>query len=129
MSRESFKRFDLSALRRDGRIAYYFRYPLHHSDFHELRESGRLLGRFAVKPLFGRLTVGGRVDRSQGYSGELAIVFIPARARSVRSAQVVLARMPRARVATAGGRRNWPAIRAAAGRVLRQRIGLPRSTA
>ncbi len=129
MSRESFKRLDLSALRRDGRIAYYFRYPLHHPDFHELREGGRLLGRFAVKPLFGRLTAEGRVDRSQGYSGQLAIVFIPARARSARSAQVVLARMPRAQVVSAGGRRNWPAIRAAAGRALRQRFGLTRSTA
>jgi len=114
--------FDLKALRRESRIAHYFRYPLHRADFHELREHNRLLGRFAAKPLYGRLTGRGRVDRSAGYNGQLALIFIPARARSVGAAQLMLTRMPRAQVKTASRRRNWPAIRAAAERALRKRL-------
>ena len=122
MARDSFDHFDLDGLRRERRVAYYFRYPLQHADFHELREQGRLLGRYAAKPLFGRLTAEGRVDRSRGYSGQLALLFIPARARSTRGARMVLTRMPRAQVTTPGGRRNWPAIRAAAERALRRHL-------
>jgi hypothetical protein len=56
------RHFDLRALRRDPCVAFYFRCPLHHSDFHELRQHGRLLGRFAARPLYGRLK-GGRQNR------------------------------------------------------------------
>jgi len=38
-----FEEFDLQALRRVPQFAHYFRYPLHHRDFHEVREQGRLL--------------------------------------------------------------------------------------
>ena len=122
MARTSAWHFDLQALRRAPRIAHYFRYPLHHADFHELRKHGRLLGRFATKPLYGRLTRRGTVDRSAGYNGQVALIFIPARARSARAAQLMLTRMPRSRVTTPSGRRNWPAIRAAAERALRKQL-------
>ena len=51
---------NLDALRRIPRISYYFRYPLHYSDFHELREQGRLRGHYTAKPLHGRLTTSTR---------------------------------------------------------------------
>ncbi len=109
-----FKNFDLSGLRRNPQIAFYFRYPLYHSDFRELRENGRLLGRIAAKPLYGKLTPAGRVDRRAGFNGQIAVIFIPARARTAHAAQLILTRMPKARVKLPNGKRNWPAIRAVA---------------
>jgi hypothetical protein len=106
-----FKDLDLAELRRMPAIAFYFRYLLHHADFREVRVEGRLRGRYAAKPLYGRLTPEGAVDRSAGYNGQVAVVFLPARARSVHSARLILTRMPRTRVAVSDGRRNWPAIR------------------
>jgi len=109
-----FEEFDLKALRRVPQFAYYFRYPLHHSDFHEVREQRRLLGRVAAKPLYGRLTRAGKVDRSAGFNGQVAVIFIPARARTPRAATVLLTKMPRRQVTKADGRRNWEAIYEAA---------------
>ncbi len=117
-----FKDLDLGHLRRDPEVGYYFRYPLYHSDFWELRENGRLLGRVAAKPLYGRLTREGRVDRSAGFNGQIAALFIPARARSTRSAQLVLTRMPAGQVVLPNGKRNWPAIRAAAARAVKRKL-------
>ncbi len=87
-------------------IGFYFRYPLHHTDFREVRDEGRLLGRYATKPLYGRLTPEGKVDRSAGYNGQVAVIFLAARARSVRSARLLLTRMSRSRVILPIGRRN-----------------------
>ena len=123
-----FKNFDLAALRRDPRIAFYFRYALHHGEFRELREGprGRLLGRFVAKPLYGRLTAEGKVDRSAGFNGQVAVLFIPAGARAPRSAQLLLTRMPRKRVTLPNGRRNWEAIRAVAERAARRQATCPK---
>jgi hypothetical protein len=115
-----FQDLDLSPLRRDPDIGYYFRYPLHHDDFREVRFEGRLLGRYATKALYGRLTPQGRVDRSAGFNGQVAVVFLPARVRSVRSARLVLTHLARSKVALPDGRRNWPAIQAAAERAIRR---------
>lgn len=118
MTRGMFKDFDLGALRRNKRIAFYFRYPLYHSEFHELHDpkTGHLLGRFAAKPLYGRLTRDGRVDRSAGFNGQVAVIFVPARARNAAAVLLFLARMSKAQVTLPEGRRNWPAIRATAER-------------
>jgi hypothetical protein len=116
------KGFDLSGLRRMPEIAFCFRYPLRSADFREVRHEGRLLGRYATKPLYGRLTPEGAVDRSAGYNGQVAVIFLPARARSLRSARLLLTRMPRSRVTLLDGRRNWPAIRSAAERAVRRAL-------
>lgn len=109
-----FKDLDLSELRRIPRISYYFRYPLHHGNFHELRLDDRLCGHYTAKPLYGRLTAEGKVDRSAGYNGDVAALFIPTEAQSVQAAQLVLTHMEPQRITLPNGRRNWPAIREAA---------------
>ena len=109
-----FEEFDLQALRHIPQFAYYFRYPLSHRDFHEVREQGRLLGRMAAKPLYGRLTREGKVDRSSGFNGQVAVIFIPARARTPRAAELLITKLPRRQVTKADGRRNWETIYAAA---------------
>ncbi len=117
-----FQDLDLAPLRHMPEIAFYFRYPLHHADFHEVRARGRLLGRYAAKPLHGRLTPQGRVDRSSSYNGQIAVIFLSPRAKSVRSARLLLTRMPASQVIRPDGRRNWPAIRAAAERAIRRAV-------
>ncbi|WP_166213037.1 hypothetical protein [Cognatiluteimonas telluris] len=97
---------------------HYFRYPLRGDDFRPLREHARLRGYYAAKPLYGRLTRRGRVDREAGFDGEVAAVFVPSPARSLRHAQLVLARMDPGQVQRRDGRRNWPAIHAAAERAI-----------
>jgi hypothetical protein len=116
------KHFDLRALQRDPGIAFYFRNPLQRSDFHELRQHGRLLRRFAAKPLFGRLTGEGKIDRSISFNGHIAIIFLPARARTARSADLLFTQLPPERVASRNRRRNWPMIRAAAAQAVRRKL-------
>jgi hypothetical protein len=100
----------------------WFRYPLHARDFHPLRDakSNALRGYYTAKPLYGKLDARGRVDRSAGFDGRIAGVFVPSPARSWRQARLFFARMPNAGVARPDGKRNWPAIRAAAERTLRK---------
>ena len=105
---------DLADLQRQPRVSRYFRYRLHRRDFHELGLKDRPLGHYAAKPLYARLTPQGRVDRSSGYSGEVAALFVPREATTPDAARLILARMDPRRVAHPGGRRNWRAIRAAA---------------
>ena len=116
---------DLDALRRVPRISYYFRYPLHRSDFHEPREQDRLRGHYTAKPLHGRLTPKGRVDRSAPYNGDVAALFVPTEARTVADARVVLTHIAPRRITLATGRRNWPAIRMAAEHGIREMLGMP----
>lgn len=97
-------------------FGHWFRYPLHRHDFHALRDAQarRLLGYYSAKPLYGKLDANGRVDRSAGFSGRIAGVFVPSPARSWRLAELFLTEVPACEVARADGRRNWPAINAAA---------------
>jgi len=106
--------FDLDALRRVPRVSNYFRYPLHHRDFHELRLGNQLRGYYAAKPLYGRLTPNGRVDRSAGYNGDVVALFVPLSARAVDDVSLVLTHIDPQNVTLTTGGRNWPAIRKAA---------------
>lgn len=104
---------------------HWFRYPLHRHDFHALPDphGQRLLGYYSAKPLYGTLDATGRVDRSAGFDGRIAGVFVPSPARSWAQAELFFAQMPKRDVARTDGRRNWPAINAAAERALRDRLG------
>lgn len=113
---------ELDAVRRDRRIGFYFRYRLHARDFRELRDrAGELRGHYTAKPLYGRLTEAGRVDRSAGFNGRIAVLFVP-EPPAVDRARLLFTRMAPSRIATAGGTRNWPNIRAAAETALRREL-------
>ena len=114
--------FNLDELRRIPRISYYFRYRLHRRDFHDLRVQDRLRGHYTAKPLYGRLTPQGRVDRSTGYNGDVAALFVPIEAQTVHDASLILTHIDPQRVALATGRRNWPAIREAAEHGIREML-------
>ena len=103
---------------------HWFRYPLHRHDFHPLRAGNerRLLGYYTAKPLYGKLDAHGRVDRSGGFDGRIAGVFVPSPARSWTQAELFFTEMPKRDVAREDGRRDWPAIHAAAERALRGRF-------
>jgi hypothetical protein len=88
-------------------FAHYFRYPLHKTDFQDLRRDGRLLGRFASKGLYGKLDQHGKVDQSAGLDGQVATIFVPARARTARSASVLLSRTKKESLVHPDGRKNW----------------------
>lgn len=114
---------DLYALRRMPRFSFYFRYPLHSNDFTELRLNHRLRGYFTAKPLYGRLTTTGKVDRSGGFNGEVAVIFIPSPARSLRRSKLLVTRMLETEVTLPNGKRNWSAIRHAAEKAILDRLG------
>lgn len=96
------------------RFRHFFRYPLHPSDFHDLRDERRLLGYYATKPLYGRLDEAGRVDRSAGFNGEIAGLFVPSPTRSFAHARLFFTRIRAEHITNAKGQRDWPIIRAAA---------------
>ncbi|MDI1252198.1 hypothetical protein [Thermomonas sp.] len=107
------------------RFRHWFRYPLHRHDFQPLCavRDERLLGYYTAKPLYGLLDAAGRVDKSAGFNGEIAGVFVPSPARSWRQAELFFTKMPKAQVARPDGQRNWPAIHAAAEHALHERLG------
>jgi hypothetical protein len=105
---------DVAQLDRVPGFRHYFRYPLHDGDFRPLRDQARLRGYYAAKPLYGTLIGSRRVDRGAGFNGQVAAVFVPSPARSLRHAQLVFARMDPKRVQRRDGKHNWPAIRGAA---------------
>ena len=72
---------DLHELRKTRRLGYYFRYPLHRNNFHDLKTGNHLEGHYTAKPLYGRLTPEGRVDKSAGFNGEIAVLFVPLAAK------------------------------------------------
>lgn len=106
-------------------FSHWFRYSLHARDFHPLREakSRSLRGYYTAKPLYAKLDARGRVDRSSGFDGRIAGVFVPSPARSWRQAKLFLTNMPKDEVGRPDGTRNWTAINGAAERALRKMIG------
>jgi hypothetical protein len=69
-------RIDWEQFDRDEQFRHYFRYRLHENDFGPATDGqGGILGHFYAKPLYGRLDDRGRVDKSAGFNGEIAIAF------------------------------------------------------
>jgi hypothetical protein len=105
---------DLDALRRIPQVSYYFRYPLHRRDFHDVRLWDRVYGYYATKPLYESLTTKRLVDQSSGYNGDIASLFVSAEARSLHEVRLLLTHIAPQDIVLPSGRRNWPVIRAAA---------------
>jgi len=118
------KSINLHSLRHHPRVAFYFRYPLYHNAFQPVKKNKRVAGYFAAKPLYGKLTSAGKVDRASGFSGKIAIIFIPSPARSLKQAKLLFARMAKSQVTLPNGKRNWPALRQAAERAVRKKLGI-----
>jgi hypothetical protein len=62
------------------------------------------------------------VDRSGGYNGDIAALFVPIEAEDAEEARVLLTHIPPERVVTSSGSRNWKAIRAAAEQRIRESL-------
>ncbi len=114
---------DLDELRRVPRVSYYFRYPLNRQDFRELEDRDRLRGHYAAKALYAGYTSDGRVDRSSGYDGSIAALFVPLEARTVDEVSVVVTQIEPPQIVLADGRRNWTAIYRAAEQEIRDTLG------
>jgi hypothetical protein len=114
---------NLDELRRIPRVSYYFRYPLHRQDFHELKlQNNDVRGHYAAKPLYSGLKPDRRVDRSTGYSGDIAALFVPLEAQTVKETSIMLSHLARQRIMLPNGHRNWPAIRETAENSIRKAL-------
>jgi hypothetical protein len=96
----------LNGIRKRPEIRYYFRYALSGKEFFEVRDQGKLLGRASAKPLYDRVTPEGRVDRSSGYSGRIAVIYVPSRARSPERALLLFTEADPQSLVMPDGRRN-----------------------
>ncbi len=101
---------DLDELRKARRIGYYFRYPLHRDNFHELEISNHLYGHYTAKPLYGRLTSEGRVDKSAGFNGDVAILFVPLAAKVADDVELFISHTTPKNIQLSTGKRNWEKI-------------------
>ena len=115
-------RIDWEQFDRDEQFRHYFRYRLHENDFGPATDGqGGILGHFYAKPLYGRLDDRGRVDKSAGFNGEIAIAFAePEDGRLT----LLFTRLPKEEIVRADGRKNWPAIREAARRRICEHLGV-----
>jgi hypothetical protein len=101
---------DLGELRKLRRIGYYFRYPLHRDHFHDLIIRDHIYGHYTAKPLYGRLTPEGRVDKSAGFNGDVAILFVPLEAKHPDNVQLFISHTSPENIMTPAGKRNWKKI-------------------
>ena len=117
---------NLDDLRRIPRLSYYFRYPLHRQDFHEFKlPNNDVRGHYAAKALYSGLKPDRRVDRSTGYSGDIATLFVPLEAKIVNETSIIISHLARQRIMLPNGHRNWPAIRAAAENSIYEALSRP----
>jgi hypothetical protein len=115
-------KIDWEQFGRDELFRHYFRYKLHEKDFRPAMDGqGRTLGHFYAKPLYGRLDDRGRVDKSAGFNGEIAIAFAePEEGRLT----LLFARLPKEDIVRPDGRKNWPVIREVARRRICEHLGV-----
>jgi hypothetical protein len=105
---------DLDELRKTRRIGYYFRYPLHRNSFHDLKIRDHIYGHYTAKPLYGRLTPDGRVDRSAGFNGDVAVLYVPLEAKTPDEAELFISHTAPSNIQLPTGKRNWEKINEAA---------------
>lgn len=120
------KSVDPERLRRRRPFSRYFRYPLSREAFRPVTRGRRILGYMAAKPLYGKLTADGRVDRSAGFNGRIAVLFVPSPVNGGRPPRLLFGALPRRCITRPDGQRNWPAIRAAARRAVMEYLSANR---
>jgi len=113
---------DLNELQKTRRIGYYFRYPLHRNNFHELNIRDHIYGHYTAKPLYGKLTPEGRVDKSAGFNGDVAVLFIPLGAKTFDDVELFISHASPGDVQLPTGKRNWKKIDEIAVRSLTKRL-------
>jgi hypothetical protein len=113
---------DLKDLRKIPRIGYYFRYELHRHDFHELTYKSKLRGHYAAKPLYGQMTSEGRVDTSGSFNGNIATLFVPISAKSIKDTRLFITHTNPATLTIENGKKNWKVINGAAERYIKRKI-------
>lgn len=101
---------NLDELRKANRIGYYFRYPLHRNNFHDLRINDHIYGHYTAKPLYGHLTPGGRVDKSAGFNGDVAVLFVPLAAKTTEDVRLFISHTAPKNIQLPTGKRNWRKI-------------------
>lgn len=114
---------DLDKLRKTGRIGYYFRYPLHRNNFHELKTGNQLCGHYTAKPLYGRLTPEGRVDKSAGFNGEVAVLYVPLGSKQYEDVELIIEHSRPENMQLPNGKRNWEKINEIAASAVKKRLG------
>jgi len=101
---------NLEELRKARRIGYYFRYPLHRHDFHDLNIRNHAYGHYTAKPLYGRFTPEGRVDKSAGFNGDVAVLFVPLTAKFADDVALFIFHTTPKNIQLPSGKRNWKKI-------------------
>lgn len=101
---------DLDELRKTRRIGYYFRYPLHRNNFHDLKIRDHIYGYYTAKPLYGRLTPEGRVDKSAGFNGDMAVLYVPLEAKTSDEVELFILHIAPKDIQLPTGKRNWKKI-------------------
>ncbi|MBL7733839.1 MAG: hypothetical protein JNL51_00140 [Chitinophagaceae bacterium] len=95
---------------------------MHRSDFHSLRIGDRVYGHYAAKPLYGKLTPEGRVDKSTGFNGDIAALFVPLAARGPDEAELFIAHATPEDLVLRTGKRNWKRINETAAEFIIKRL-------
>ncbi|HMR82983.1 MAG TPA: hypothetical protein PKE30_07625 [Niabella sp.] len=113
---------NLDELRKTHRIGYYFRYPLHRSNFHDLKIGDDVCGHYTAKPLYGLLTPEGRVDKSGGFNGDVAVLFVPLNAMVPDDVTLFITHTEPENIRLATGKRNWEKINEIAIKSLMKRL-------
>lgn len=113
---------DLNELRKTRYIGYYFRYPLHRKDFHEFKIEDNIRGHYTAKPLYGRLTPKGRVDKSAGFNGDIAVLYVPMDAKVSEDVELFISHTTPKDIRLPNGKRNWEKINAIAVKSITERL-------
>lgn len=113
---------DLNTLRKIPHIGYYFRYNLHRHDFRELTYKSELRGHYTAKPLYGKMTLEGRVDTSSSFNGDVATLFVPLSAREAKDAHLFITHTDPAALAFENGKKNWKVINGVAERYIKRKM-------
>ncbi len=113
---------DIDELRKSRRIGYYFRYPLYRSNFHDLKTRDHIYGHYTAKPLYGKLTPEGRVDKSTGFNGDVAVLFVPLTARGPDDVELFVTHTAPENLVLPSGKRNWKKINEIAAAAIIKRL-------